>query len=415
MAYYKTKYTAAQVEQVFASVLFGYPVKSISADATLALADAGDFIIVSGSANVTITCPASSTAFPVGTEFRVWQTGTGTVTIAAASGATMSGETPYTLAAQYTSGVITKIGANAWSFIHNGVGPKGDTGVSIKSIAKTSTSGLVDTYTVTMTDNSTTTFTVTNGAQGSKGDTGNGIKSIAKTSSSGITDTYTITMDDASTATFTVTNGAKGDTGVGFSSLALISGTHAAGTSDTYRLTLTDGSTQDISVYNGANGTGAGDMTAATYDPAGGAKQVAFADELAGKLDTDGNGSSLTAAFTAAASRVNIASGETLAVILGKIMKWLADLGTAAFAATGDFAAASHNHAASAINSGTLGASYGGTGVTSIASLMALITNRTTIVSAANTSYSTYMARGESLNSAATTPTVNGTIAWQYG
>ena len=42
MAYYKTKYTAAQVEQVFASVLFGYPVKSISADATLALADAGD-------------------------------------------------------------------------------------------------------------------------------------------------------------------------------------------------------------------------------------------------------------------------------------------------------------------------------------------------------------------------------------
>ena len=43
-----------------------------------------------------------------------------------------------------------------------------------------------------------------------------GIDSIAKTSSSGtnpVVDTYTITMADASTATFTVTNGVKGDTG----------------------------------------------------------------------------------------------------------------------------------------------------------------------------------------------------------
>ena len=43
-----------------------------------------------------------------------------------------------------------------------------------------------------------------------------GIASIAKTSSSGSNpkiDTYTITMADASTSTFTVTNGVKGDTG----------------------------------------------------------------------------------------------------------------------------------------------------------------------------------------------------------
>lgn len=43
-----------------------------------------------------------------------------------------------------------------------------------------------------------------------------GIDSIAKTSSSGTNpkiDTYTITMADASTTTFTVTNGVKGDTG----------------------------------------------------------------------------------------------------------------------------------------------------------------------------------------------------------
>jgi len=40
-----------------------------------------------------------------------------------------------------------------------------------------------------------------------------GIQSIAKTSTSGLVDTYTITYADASTSTFTVTNGAKGDTG----------------------------------------------------------------------------------------------------------------------------------------------------------------------------------------------------------
>lgn len=42
----------------------------------------------------------------------------------------------------------------------------------ISSIAKTGTSGLVDTYTITFTDGSTTTFTVTNGAQGEAGPEG---------------------------------------------------------------------------------------------------------------------------------------------------------------------------------------------------------------------------------------------------
>lgn len=46
-----------------------------------------------------------------------------------------------------------------------------------------------------------------------KGDTGNGITSIAKTSTSGLVDTYTITYTDGTTSTFTVTNGEKGDPG----------------------------------------------------------------------------------------------------------------------------------------------------------------------------------------------------------
>ena len=44
--------------------------------------------------------------------------------------------------------------------------------VSVVSIEKTGTSGLVDTYTITYSDGTTSTFTVTNGADGEKGETG---------------------------------------------------------------------------------------------------------------------------------------------------------------------------------------------------------------------------------------------------
>ena len=40
--------------------------------------------------------------------------------------------------------------------------------------------------------------------------------------------------------------------------------------------------------------------------------------------------------------------------------------------------------------------------------------NRSTDVHAADTAYTTYMARGEALFAQETTPTVNGAIAWQY-
>lgn len=39
---------------------------------------------------------------------------------------------------------------------------------------------------------------------------------------------------------------------------------------------------------------------------------------------------------------------------------------------------------------------------------------RETAVTEDDTNYTTYMARGEALFSAETTPTVNGCIAWQY-
>lgn len=55
---------------------------------------------------------------------------------------------------------------------------KGEAGASIKSIDKTSSDGLVDTYTVKMTDGTESSFYVTNGRngeKGEKGDTGNTI------------------------------------------------------------------------------------------------------------------------------------------------------------------------------------------------------------------------------------------------
>lgn len=56
---------------------------------------------------------------------------------------------------------------------------KGQEGQSIKEIKKTGTSGLVDTYTITLTDGTTSTFTVTNGKDGE------GMQSLATVATSG--------------------------------------------------------------------------------------------------------------------------------------------------------------------------------------------------------------------------------------
>lgn len=77
-------------------------------------------------------------------------------------------------------------------------GIQGETGNGISSIVKTSSTGLVDTYTIYFTNGSSTTFNVENG---------NGVASITKTSTSGLIDTYTITYTNGQTSTFSVTNG----------------------------------------------------------------------------------------------------------------------------------------------------------------------------------------------------------------
>lgn len=126
-------------------------------------------------------------------------------------------------------------------------GDRGLTGNGIASVLKTSTSGLVDTYTVTFTDGNTTTFNVTNGSN---------ISSIAKTATSGLVDTYTVTLTNGNTSQFSVTN-AKSIVSVDWTSNSGGAAQGAAGTYDTYTISYNTGDTSTFSVYNGANGAGA--------------------------------------------------------------------------------------------------------------------------------------------------------------
>ena len=75
---------------------------------------------------------------------------------------------------------------------------KGEAGGTISSIEKTSSVGVVDTYTITLNDGSTTTFEVANGSN---------IESIEKTATAGLIDTYTVTLTNGDTSTFEVKNG----------------------------------------------------------------------------------------------------------------------------------------------------------------------------------------------------------------
>lgn len=129
-------------------------------------------------------------------------------------------------------------------------------------------------------------------------------------------------------------------------------------------VTLSDGTSYDAGYCRGASGAGTGDMLASVYDPNNKHQDIfAYVDNaikdvkvttdatptqgstnpvqsggvysaLNNKLDKTGDGSNVTAAFTAASTRANIATGEKLSVLFGKIAKWFADLGSLAFKST---------------------------------------------------------------------------------
>ncbi len=166
-----------------------------------------------------------------------------------------------------------------------------------------------------------------------------------------------------------------------------------------HRVTITDaGGAHSFDVLNGS---GSGDMQASVYDPQGKAQDAfAYADSAAGavqsnlnghignttvhitaaertawngKLDKTGDGSNVTAAFTQASGRSNIATGEKLSVLFGKIKKWFADLGSLAFKSTvskGDLASdvqASLGKADTALQSAPVTSVNGKTGAVTVA------------------------------------------------
>lgn len=129
-------------------------------------------------------------------------------------------------------------------------------------------------------------------------------------------------------------------------------------------VTMSDGTSYDAGYCRGASGAGTGDMLASVYDPNNKHQDIfAYVDNaikdvkvttdatptqgstnpvqsggvysaLANKLDKTGDASNVTAAFTEASTRVNVATGEKLSVLFGKVAKWFADLGSLAFKST---------------------------------------------------------------------------------
>ena len=143
-------------------------------------------------------------------------------------------------------------------------GEPGDNGIGIRSIAKIKTEDLVDTYAITFTDGTLTTFTVTNGVkggQGEKGDKGDkgdqgeqgvGIKSVNKISSEDLIDTYEIVFSDDTTTTFTIANGAAGEAGEKGNGIVKIELTDSPNAFlDIYTIYFEDETTFDFEVHHG--------------------------------------------------------------------------------------------------------------------------------------------------------------------
>jgi len=130
-------------------------------------------------------------------------------------------------------------------------GEKGDTGeagesVTVVSVSKTKTEGSVDTYTIYFSDNSSTTFTVTNGSDG-KSIT---ITSVDKINANGLIDTYKITFSDGTHHTFTIKNGEDGKS----ITVTSIGKTNSVGLIDTYEIVFSDGTKSTFTVTNGRDG-----------------------------------------------------------------------------------------------------------------------------------------------------------------
>lgn len=144
----------------------------------------------------------------------------------------------------------------------------------------------------------------------------------------------------------------------------------------------------------------------------------------------NGDGSNVTAAFTAASTRANIATGEKLSVLFGKITKWFADLGSLAFKSTvaksdlADDVQTSLGKADSALQTAPVTSVNGKTGAVTVS--VPTVPRTTSIIKgngsggmASATRGVDYIASGnivmQKLVATETTPTENYTINWVYG
>ena len=160
------------------------------------------------------------------------------------------------------------------------------------------------------------------------------------------------------------------------------------------------------------------------------AAEAAKKVDISGKLDKTGDGSNVTAAFTAAETRTNIATGEKLSILLGKIAKWLGDLKALAFkdkVAKTDLAddvQTSLGKADSALQTAPVTSVNGKTGAVTISvptvpSTTSLIKGNGSGGLMAATRGSDYIASGnivkQTLVASESTPAENFAINWVYG
>ena len=205
-------------------------------------------------------------------------------------------------------GQITSVGDDTFTITSatSFKGAKGDTGASgqdgqdgedgrgITSITKTSTSGLQDTYTITYSDGTTSTFVITNGAQGEQGETGLvGLECFKlETTQPVVNNTIQVALNyfnrtpvanervnvyvllsngdfyittceisavDSSYATLTYKivpsainiKGATGENGTDGRGIVSISKTSTSGLVDTYTITYSDNTTSTFEITNG--------------------------------------------------------------------------------------------------------------------------------------------------------------------
>ena len=115
--------------------------------------------------------------------------------------------------------------------------------VSVLTVSKTATNGNIDTYTISFSDGTKSTFTVTNGVDGQSVY----ITSVEKESSDGLTDAYVIRFSNNTEQRFSVTNGQS-------ITIQSIGKTGTQGLVDTYTISFSDGKSLSFTVTNGADG-----------------------------------------------------------------------------------------------------------------------------------------------------------------